>query len=196
VTADDHSVALAELGVPAELRPRLAQYLDLVDSWNSRTNLTGARSAGERVDVLVADVWLAAPLIQPGTLLDVGSGNGSPGLVLAVLRADLDVTLLEPRVRRWAFLREATRALGRADIQVRRERLDAYAGAPARTVTLRAVGLPLIDVVDFIEPNGQAVVFGGDPERTSGLILEVERAVLHSRVRVFRKVSGDVSRET
>ena len=54
----------------------------------------------------------AAHLPEPGSLIDVGSGNGSPGLVLALVRDDLEVTLLEPRARRWAFLREAARASG------------------------------------------------------------------------------------
>ena len=63
-----------------------------------------------RVALLVAPVLPLADLLEPGELLDVGSGNGSPGLVLALLRPRLDVTLLEPRQRRWAFLREAARA--------------------------------------------------------------------------------------
>jgi len=83
------------------------------------------------VRLLVGDVLPAAPLADPGSLIDVGSGNGSPGLVLALLRADLSATLLEPRLRRWAFLREASRAAGRPELDVRRERHDRYAGPPA-----------------------------------------------------------------
>ena len=89
-----------------------------------RINLTGARTAEERVAILVApSAGVGRP--GPGLLLDLGSGNGSPGLVLAALRPDLPVTLLEPRQRRWAFLREAARATGRADVDVRRCRHDA-----------------------------------------------------------------------
>ena len=94
----------------------------------------------------MADVVAAAHLPAPGRLIDVGSGNGSPGLVLALLRDDLEVTLLEPRARRWAFLREAARAAGRAGIEVQRRRHDGYSGAPAETVTLRALALPLAEL--------------------------------------------------
>ena len=61
----------------------------------------------------------ARALPAPGALVDVGSGNGSPGLVLALLRDDLSVTLLEPRQKRWAFLREASRRAGRGAEQSR-----------------------------------------------------------------------------
>jgi 16S rRNA (guanine527-N7)-methyltransferase len=90
-----------------EAAERVGRYLDLVAAWNPRVNLTGARTAAERVAVLVGPVAPVAEALHPGLLLDVGSGNGSPGLVLALLRPDLPVTLLEPRQRRWAFLREA-----------------------------------------------------------------------------------------
>ena len=131
---------------------RLAAYLDTLADWSRRTNLTGARTAAERVRLLVADVLPAAFLPEPGTLIDVGSGNGSPGLVLALVRDDLEVTLLEPRTRRWAFLREAARASSRR-VLVLRQRHDGYRGKPARTVTLRAVALPLAELAGLVEPR-------------------------------------------
>jgi len=106
----------------------------------------------------------AAGLAAPGTLIDVGSGSGSPGLVLALLRDDLEVTLLEPRARRWAFLREAARAAGRP-VRVLRLRHDTYPGPPARTVTLRAVAVPLAELAPLVEPGGRVLVFGGRPLR-------------------------------
>jgi 16S rRNA (guanine527-N7)-methyltransferase len=113
------------------------------------------------VSLLVAPVVAAASVPAPGRLIDVGSGNGSPGLVLALLRADLEVTLLEPRRKRWAFLREAARAAGRPDVDVRRERHDAYPGPPAATVTLRALALPLAALAPLVAPGGQVLAFSG-----------------------------------
>ena len=123
-------------------------------------NLTGAHTPAERVALLVADVLPAAPHALPGRLIDVGSGNGSPGLVLAVIRPELRVVLLEPRQRRWAFLREACRAAGRPDVDVRRERHDQYAGPAGTTVTLRGLDLPLSALVPLVEEGGRALVFG------------------------------------
>jgi 16S rRNA (guanine527-N7)-methyltransferase len=136
--------------------------LDTLAAWSQRVNLTGARTPAERVRVLVGDVRPAASFPAPGTLVDVGSGNGSPGLVLALLRDDLEVTLLEPRVRRWAFLREAARAAGRP-VRVLRLRHDRYPGPPARTVTLRAVAVPLVELAPLVSAGGRVLVFGGRP---------------------------------
>jgi len=138
----EHREALEALGLEGPALSRLAAYLDTLAAWSPRVNLTGARSAAERVRLLVGDVLAAGTLPPPGRLIDVGSGNGSPGLVLALLRDDLEVTLLEPRTRRWAFLREAARAAGRSRVRVLRLRHDAYPGPAARTVTLRALSLP------------------------------------------------------
>lgn len=123
-------------------------------------NLTGARTPAERVAVLVASVLPAAPLVAPGLLVDVGSGNGSPGLVLAVLRPELPVVLLEPRRHRWAFLREASRAAGRPDVDVRRERHDRYSGPAAATVTVRGLDLSLSALAPLLGEGGRALLFG------------------------------------
>lgn len=131
-------------------------------------NLTGARTPAERVDVLVAPALRALPLLGPGSLLDVGSGNGSPGLVLAVLEPARGVTLLEPRSRRWAFLREAARAVGRGDVRILRERHDEYAGPPAGNVTLRALRLPLPELGALVAEGGRLLTFGPPPAPAAG----------------------------
>jgi 16S rRNA (guanine527-N7)-methyltransferase len=158
-----HRPELARLGLPEPTQAALARYLDLLAAWSGRVNLSGLRTPAARVARLVADVLPAAPLPAPGRLIDVGSGNGSPGLVLALLRPELAVTLLEPRVRRWAFLREAARALARPDLAVLRLRHDAYAGPPAQTVTLRALALPSAELVPMLLPGGALLVFGRRP---------------------------------
>jgi 16S rRNA (guanine527-N7)-methyltransferase len=152
-------------------------------------NLTGARTPAERVAVLVAAVLPAAPLPEPGRLIDVGSGNGSPGLVLAVLRPELTVVLLEPRQRRWAFLREASRAAGRPDVEVLRERHDRYSGPTAATVTVRGLDLPLSALAPLVGEAGRALVFGTGRAAEPGWREEAGAP----GVQRFRR---DVSRET
>ena len=137
--------------------------------------------------LLVADVLPAAPLPEAGSLLDVGSGNGSPGLVLALVRDDLEVTLLEPRARRWAFLREAARAAGRS-VRVLRLRHDGYGGPRARTVTLRALAVPLAELAPLVVPGGRVVVFGGRPQAGGGFVSTVEGEGLPRGIAVFRRV--------
>jgi 16S rRNA (guanine527-N7)-methyltransferase len=148
--------------------PVLGAYLDLLAAWNDRVNLTAARTPKRRVEVLVAPVLAALARLAPGGLIDVGSGNGSPGLVVALLEPRRPVTLLEPRARRWAFLREAARAGGRDDVRVLRERHDAYAGPPAANVTLRALRLPLSDLRSLVAEDGRVLVFGPEPGTDRG----------------------------
>jgi 16S rRNA (guanine527-N7)-methyltransferase len=158
----EHSSLAAGLGVDPPAAERIGRYLDLLAGWNERTNLTAARTAPARFDLLVRPVAAVATRLAAGTLLDIGSGNGSPGLVLAALRPDVRATLLEPRQRRWAFLREAARAMGLA-VEVRRQRHDEYDGPPADTVTVRALRLPTAELVPLVASGGRLIVFGPAP---------------------------------
>ena len=180
-----HDPHLAALGLaPAEIAS-LSRYLDLVTAWSARVNLTGARTPADRVAILIAPVVPAASLLGPGLHLDIGSGNGSPGLVLAALRRDVAVVLLEPRQRRWAFLREAARALGRGDLDIRRSRHDAYDGPPAQTVSLRALSLPPGEIAPLVAVGGRLLAWGSAPAPEAAFAPEPSpRPDLHVRRRV------------
>ena len=182
-----HHSALGHLGLPAAATLALGAYLDLLADWSARVNLTGARTPERRVETLVADILPAAPFLEPGGLIDVGSGNGSPGLVLAVLRPDLETTLLEPRVRRWAFLREATRAVGRPDIRVWRGRHDGYEGPAARNVTLRGLDLPLAALEPLVAEGGQVLALGGRPASSGHFHEERDFPLGRLTARIYRK---------
>jgi 16S rRNA (guanine527-N7)-methyltransferase len=175
--ASPHRPAVEALGLGEPASTRLCRYLDTLARWSLRVNLTAARSPAERVRLLVKDVLGAVSLPEPGRLIDVGSGSGSPGLVFALLRDDLEVTLLEPRVRRWAFLREAAR--GARSVSVVRARHDGYDGPAAATVSLRAIALPLRELAPLVAPGGRILVLGGRPlvEPPFVLLRELEAAV-------------------
>ncbi len=166
----EHRSLLEGLRLETSATERLSDYLDLLAHWNRRVNLTGARTAQERVRVLVEPILGAGPLALPGRLIDLGSGNGSPGLVLAALRDDLQVTLLEPRLRRCAFLREAARVMGLAGLEVQPLRHDAYQGPPARTITVRALALPLKELAPLVGKGGRVLIFGRRPETEPGFV--------------------------
>jgi 16S rRNA (guanine527-N7)-methyltransferase len=151
------------LGLDPAAASRLARYLDLLAAWSVRINLTGARTRAAQADLLIRPVLALAPLLPPGRLVDVGSGNGSPGLVLAALRPEHDTVLLEPRSRRWAFLREAARAMELPRVEAVRSRHDGYAGPPSAAVTLRGLRLPLRELVPMLAPGGTVAVLGTAP---------------------------------
>lgn len=146
----------------ATARVRLGRYLDCLQQWSPKINLTGAETEEDAINTLVLPI-LGAEALLSGPVIDVGSGNGSPGLILAALRPDLAFTLLEPRAKRWAFLREAAREMGAENIVVVRERSDAYRGKPATTVTMRAVGLDPAALRPLLASPGCVLVFGGPP---------------------------------
>ena len=105
------------------------RFAELVASWNERVDLTAARDPDELVDLLFADA--AAVLGERGARvesreawLDVGSGMGAPGVALALFEPRLAMTLVEPRVKRVAFLRTLLHELGRADIGIERSRSE------------------------------------------------------------------------
>lgn len=89
----------------------------------------------------VLNCALPARLLQPGQrLADVGSGAGLPGLVLAIARPDVEVTLIEPLLRRTTFLTEVVAGLGLTNVEVHRGRADSLHGERTfDVVTSRAV---------------------------------------------------------
>jgi 16S rRNA (guanine527-N7)-methyltransferase len=164
----EHLAPLLALGIAPQAASALAAYLDRLARWSERVNLTGVRGASERVAVLVGPALPLARALVPGPLIDVGSGNGSPGLVLALLEPERAVTLLEPRARRWAFLREACRCAGRPDVRVLRERHDGYSGPRAANVVLRALRLAPRDLVPLLLPGGRVLFVGRRVEAPAG----------------------------
>ncbi len=103
---------------PVELSDDAVAALDAVyrelARWAPRLALIGPGTTDEVLDRHFGESLAALPLLPPpgkgrGVLLDLGSGAGFPGLVLAAARPDLTVVLTEPRERKWAFLKTAAR---------------------------------------------------------------------------------------
>ncbi len=125
--ADPADATLGAIGV----------WLERLQEWNARIDLTAARSPEELVDLMLADaVVLAARIPQGARIVDVGTGAGAPGLALALLRSDLRVTLVEPLAKRTSFLRTVLGALSRTDVAIERARGDAVAGRRAWDVAV------------------------------------------------------------
>lgn len=132
--------------------PVICRYVDVLSSRGIAWGLLGPREVDRIWDRHVLNSVALADLIPAAaTVVDVGSGAGLPGLPLAILRPDLDVTLLEPLLRRATFLSEAVSELGLTDrVHVERSRAEDYAGSFA-AVASRAVA-PLERLVGWCEP--------------------------------------------
>ncbi len=129
-------------GVFAARLPLAVRYAELLAGPGTERGLLGPREVPRLWDRHLLNCAVVADLVPEGaSVVDVGSGAGLPGLVLAVRRPDLTVTLLEPLLRRTRFLEEAVSILGLEDqVEVLRGRAEEVAGTRAfDVVTSRAV---------------------------------------------------------
>jgi 16S rRNA (guanine527-N7)-methyltransferase len=106
-------------------RDMLARYADLLAGPGVERGLLGPRETPRLWDRHILNCAVVAPLIAPASVVDdVGSGAGLPGMVLALVRPDLEVTLVEPLLRRATFLTEVVADLGISNVQVERARAE------------------------------------------------------------------------
>ena len=125
---------------------QVVAYLALLLRWNEKINLTSIRDPADCVRRHFGEsLYLGRCVELSGKLLDIGSGAGFPGLCLKILFPELAVTLLEPAAKKRGFLKEAARVCGMSGVEVRRERLEEFAGSAGAaeaydSATARAVG--------------------------------------------------------
>jgi 16S rRNA (guanine527-N7)-methyltransferase len=102
---------------PSQLE-QFERYIAMVMRWGQVANLTGAATAPAFAREQLVDSLAVVPYAGSGRVLDIGSGNGLPGVVLAIARPDLAVTLLEPRAKRARFLTQVRIELALANVEV------------------------------------------------------------------------------
>jgi 16S rRNA (guanine527-N7)-methyltransferase len=123
---------------------RLVRYAELLERWSRRHNLVSWRDREELVQRHLVDALAARDLMAAGRglLVDVGSGAGLPGVPLLATNPSWQGVLLEPRQKRWAFLRLVVREL-ELQAEVARARFEDFEPAHGELfdlVTARAVG--------------------------------------------------------
>ena len=120
----------------------IATYIDLLLKWNARVNLTAVRNPEEMVTRHFGESFFAACQLVPpdwkGTVIDVGSGAGFPGVPIAMWAPGAEVTLIESTGKKAAFLNEVLYALELKNARVVNQRAEVFAGR-AELVTMRAV---------------------------------------------------------
>jgi 16S rRNA (guanine527-N7)-methyltransferase len=130
-----------DLDRASDVLEKLGQLLDRVVEWNARSDLTAARDPDELVDLFLADavILAGARTSRDGqSWVDVGTGAGAPGLVLALVRPDLSLLLVEPKAKRVAFLRLAASELGAKNVRVERARGEDLASSVCDVAVSRA----------------------------------------------------------
>jgi len=119
-------LALVGLELPDSARDALLAYVDLLHRWNKTYNLTAVRNPADMVSRHVLDSLSVLPWLRGETLLDAGTGAGLPGVPLAIVRPDLQVTLLDSAGKKIRFLRQVQRELGIANLFPVQARLEDY----------------------------------------------------------------------
>ena len=156
---------LAALGLAPALAEPLLAYLALLDRWNRTYNLTAIRDPREMVSRHLLDSLAMHPYVQAGTLADLGTGAGLPGIPLAIAQPALQVTLVESNGKKARFMREALRTLGLDNARVAEARIEALDRPGAfDAITARALAtLPLILELggDLLAPGGTLLAMKG-----------------------------------
>lgn len=121
--------------------PRAIAYAELLATDGIVRGLIGPREVPRLWDRHLLNCAVVTDAVPSGaSVADIGSGAGLPGLVMAIRRADLKVTLIEPLLRRTSFLEEAVGALGLTNVRIRRGRAEELHGVSQfDVVTSRAV---------------------------------------------------------
>jgi len=122
---------------------RVRRYTELLLRWNRRINLTSITDPAEILERHFGESFFAAQAvpIERGSLVDVGSGAGFPGLALRALLEGLRVTLIEPTTKKAVFLAEVCRELDFPDVEIFRGTLEEFSGPDCFDyVTARALG--------------------------------------------------------
>lgn len=193
--------ALRQLGLPPEAATPLWAYAELMLRWNERVNLTAITDPTEVIDKHLLDsvAVLSEVPAGPRTVLDVGAGAGLPGIPWALLREDLQVTLVDAVQKKVAFMKTAIATL----------RLAHRVKAVHQRATGKGDGLGEFDVVtsrafmdvdrwvplaaQYLKPGGVVLAMVGQPPapgvvdkacRETGLV------ALHER-RFALPISGD-----
>ena len=157
---------LRALSLDAALAAPLLEYLALLARWNQTYNLTAIRDPREMVAKHLLDSLAMHPFVADvGTLADLGTGAGLPGIPLAIARPALQVTLVESNGKKSRFMREALRQLGLVNARVVESRIEAFA-APGQfdAITARALAtLPLILELGghLLKPHGKLLAMKG-----------------------------------
>jgi 16S rRNA (guanine527-N7)-methyltransferase len=175
--------------VSRETAERLDAFAELLLDWNRRINLISAQDAARLRQRHIEDSLQLLPLLPPGQgpLLDIGSGGGFPGLVLAAAEPERTVHLVESDRRKAAFLATAAARLGLAQVRVHAARAEDLALSGMAVLTARAFA-PLARILpfaaQFLAPDGIAILPKGrtaDAELAAaiadGWTLRVERFI-------------------
>ena len=163
------------LGLPHEAPELLMQYVALIEKWNRTYNLTAVRDPLQMVVQHLLDSLAVVPHLAGGTVADVGSGAGLPGIPLAIARPEWQVTVNDANQKKAAFLRQAVIELGLKNVKVHEGRVEAWQPPSRFAVVISRAFAELAEFIDKCRHLGGvlAAMKGVAPEATNCRIIRL-----------------------
>lgn len=169
----------------------LHRYLDLLEKWNAAYNLTAVRGRDAMEVEHILDSLAVVPYLPAtGTVVDVGTGAGLPGIVLAISRPSLSCMLVDSNGKKTRFLLQAVHALGLGNVEVRQARIEEVpvpAGEAARPLSV--VSRAFASLPDMARACGAFLQAGARLYAMKGRRPDDEIAALPDGVRVRQVVA-------
>ncbi len=165
---------LSQLDLDESYSEKLLDFTYFLEKWNKTYNITAIRSLEKMVILHILDSASVYRYLKGNSIIDVGTGGGIPGIILAILNPKLDVTLLDTNQKKTRFLRYAARELKLENVTVVCERVEKFqAIAPYDVVISRAFS----EVGDFIKSSGHLCSDSGFIYAMKGPRIESENEV-------------------
>ncbi|GAA0744037.1 16S rRNA (guanine(527)-N(7))-methyltransferase RsmG [Ideonella azotifigens] len=192
-SALDAGLQALHLTLPPQAPTQLLAYLDLISRWNKVYNLTAIRDPREMLSQHLLDcLALVGPLdaaagqrpadAAPWRLLDVGSGAGLPGVVLAICRPTWSVTCVDTVAKKAGFIRQVGAELGLANLNATHQRVEAMTEPPFELITSRAFA----SLVDFVTLSRARLAPGGQWVAMKAKLQDAEQAEVPADVVIQR----------
>ncbi len=149
---------------PSEFTRRAETFHDLILEWSSRMNIVSKNDLDSLLERHILDSLTPIDCIpETGRLIDIGSGAGFPGIPIALIRPELNITLLESRHKKVLFLCEARKRLNLENVSIEEGRLEDFVPASLYDIaTIRA--LPrwekhLKRIKSLLRPDGHIIYY-------------------------------------
>lgn len=175
-------VAQMDLQISAVTQERLLSYVALLVKWNKVYNLTAVREPMEMVTLHLLDSLSVLPYIKGPRLLDVGSGGGLPGIVLAICLPELQVTTIDTVQKKAIFMRQVKGELALDNLQVVHARVEAFEVEPFEQIISRAfaeIGLFIKLTRHLMAKNGHWLAMKGVSPQQDLAALNIKNSAVY-----------------
>ncbi|MDF1795376.1 MAG: 16S rRNA (guanine(527)-N(7))-methyltransferase RsmG [Coxiellaceae bacterium] len=185
------ALQLLPFSISEDQEKQLADHVNLLNKWNKVYNLTAITDIEQQISHHVLDSLAVAPYIKDGSVVDMGTGAGFPGVPLAIMRPGQKVTLLDSNSKKTRFLVQAAAELKLSEVGVVHSRVESYRADPLfDAIITRAVG----KITDTIAAARHLLRPGGRFYFMKGKLPEQELAAFDGDV-ISHKIDVPLLRE-